>query len=121
VRKIIGDKIRKLRKSKGLKQANLAHDMNVSPGVISKIERGEYNTSMKHFEGLSESLEVNIIDFFMDIEPANIVKDPPGRYGIDYVIKEIQAMKEESSSFKEEMKDIKVILNTIVSLLAAKK
>ncbi|MBD2845571.1 helix-turn-helix transcriptional regulator [Paenibacillus sp. IB182496] len=56
--KIIGNKIRALRKSKGLTQDNLSDVTGLDYRYIGAVERGEINFTMKTFEKILTSLDV---------------------------------------------------------------
>lgn len=61
----IGEKIRELRRSKGLKQEFLAEKLNVSINAISQYETGKRNVDLTTLKKLSEILDVPT-DYFID-------------------------------------------------------
>jgi transcriptional regulator with XRE-family HTH domain len=56
--KIVGNKVRLVRKSKGLTQEELAEKCGLQYTYIGGIERGERNVSLQTIEKLSEGLSV---------------------------------------------------------------
>ncbi|NTU73744.1 helix-turn-helix transcriptional regulator [Candidatus Roizmanbacteria bacterium] len=56
----IGENIRILRKQKGLKQNELAQELDISPNYISQIESGKKYPSLRIIERISKVLNVNI-------------------------------------------------------------
>lgn len=56
----LGDKIRTIRKMKGLTQENLADMLGISHTAVAKIERNETNPSNKRVEQIASALEVTM-------------------------------------------------------------
>lgn len=55
---IIGERIKTIRKSKGLTQGQVAQLMGSATTVISRLERGTLNPTIMNFMGLCSALEV---------------------------------------------------------------
>ena len=64
LKKMIGARIQNIRKSKGLTQDRLAEDVNISPKYLSSIERGRENPTLNTIIQLSDSLDVELEEFF---------------------------------------------------------
>lgn len=62
--KLVGERIRTLRKEKGYTQELLAEKSGIYITSISDIERGERNISMETLEKVITALEVNAVDVF---------------------------------------------------------
>lgn len=62
--KLVGERIRTLRKEKGLTQESLAEKSGIYITYVSDIERGERNISMETLEKVITALDVNPIDVF---------------------------------------------------------
>lgn len=62
----VGQRIRELRKSKGLSLRALAELSGLSPNAISLIERGENSPTVSSLRQLANALEVPIAAFFQD-------------------------------------------------------
>ena len=62
--KQFGERIRKIRKGKGLTQVKLANDMDVEISQISRIERGIINTSISTVKTIADTLNVSIKELF---------------------------------------------------------
>lgn len=54
---IIGQRIRDLRTEKGMTLGNLASKINVSPSLISQLERGGVNPSISLLKSIADALE----------------------------------------------------------------
>lgn len=59
IQKKFGDKIRDLRKQKGLSQEELAFRSGLHRTYISDIERGSRNVSLKNIEKIAKALGVS--------------------------------------------------------------
>jgi transcriptional regulator with XRE-family HTH domain len=59
-------RIREIRKSRGLTQAQLAELLDVEQGEISKLERNDRNPRLSTLQRVAEALSVEISDLFQD-------------------------------------------------------
>ena len=59
----LGDKIRQLRKEKGLTQEQLAEKLNIDNKHLSRIEKGIHKPTYHVILKLAEVLNINIYDF----------------------------------------------------------
>jgi len=62
-----GDKIRKLRKERGLSQEKLAELSGLDRTYISGIERGLRNVALRNIEALAQALQISISELFEDV------------------------------------------------------
>ena len=62
-----GQRIKTLRKERGLSQEDLAELSGLDRTYISGIERGLRNVALRNIETLAQALEVSISDLFEDI------------------------------------------------------
>lgn len=69
-KKLLGNRLRELRKRKGIKQEKLAELISVEPATISNIENGKNYPSMINLENILSVLECNFSDAF-DFEHKN--------------------------------------------------
>ena len=77
----IGRQLRNLRRGKGRTIAQLAAEMQVSEGMVSKIENGQVSPSLSMLQLLSHTLSVPLTTFFQGFEeerPAMHVKAGEG-------------------------------------------
>lgn len=74
----IGEKIRQLRKSKGLTQAQLAEKIGIDNKHLSRIEKGRHMPTYNIIKKLSEVLEFNI--FELDKKELTDIKQPDKTY-----------------------------------------
>lgn len=61
-----GNKLRTLRKEKGLSQEQLAQRAGLDRTYISSIERGRRNVALINCFRLAQALSISIYDFFKD-------------------------------------------------------
>lgn len=64
IRELIGTRIRELRISKKMKQAELAEMIGIEPRSISRIESGYHFPKDDHLEKFAKALDVEIKDLF---------------------------------------------------------
>lgn len=64
VRKLIGDRVRVLRKRKSLSQEQLAGKVGIDMKSISRLERGAHYPSLETLERIQVALAVDLKDFF---------------------------------------------------------
>ena len=64
IKKLFGDRVRELRKSKGLSQEELAFRASVHRTYLGGIERGERNPSLKNIKTIADALGVSLSDLF---------------------------------------------------------
>lgn len=62
----VAEKIKRLRKSKGLSQDDMAERLHISQSAYARIETGESHSWATHIEKLSEILEIKPEDFLTD-------------------------------------------------------
>ncbi|MCP1312251.1 helix-turn-helix domain-containing protein [Paenibacillus tyrfis] len=62
--KLLGGKIRDLRKERGLSQEQLGEIAGFHLTYIGGLERGERNISIQNLERIAQSLDVEIFDLF---------------------------------------------------------
>lgn len=78
----IGEKIRRARKDKGMAQQDLANQINIHIGHISRLENGHYQPSIEVVKKLTEALEItadyllddSIDDFEININDKNLAE-----------------------------------------------
>lgn len=63
-KKLIGRRIKELRKSKGLSQEKLAEKAETSPNYLSRMERGTENPTLDMLIKLTNALEVEMWEMF---------------------------------------------------------
>ena len=60
-----GEKVREIRKEKGLSQEELAYRANLHRTYIGMIERAEKNITLLNIEKIANALETSINDLFI--------------------------------------------------------
>jgi transcriptional regulator with XRE-family HTH domain len=63
-RRAFGDRIRELRKAKGLSQEQLAHEAALDRTYVSGIERGTRNVGLDNIYRLADALDVATAELF---------------------------------------------------------
>ncbi len=63
-KKLIGKRIKELRKHKGLTQEQLSELINIEPGSLSGIESGRFYPSLHNLDKMSSILGVELVEFF---------------------------------------------------------
>jgi transcriptional regulator with XRE-family HTH domain len=63
--KTVGNNVRNVRISKGLTMEATANEANMEYRQLSRIERGEINTTITSLAKIADALKVNISDFFL--------------------------------------------------------
>ncbi|MRG86883.1 helix-turn-helix domain-containing protein [Salinibacillus xinjiangensis] len=58
--KVIGDRIRLLRKKAGLSQEELGHRAGLHPTYIGQLERGEKNATLESIDKVANALRVSL-------------------------------------------------------------
>ena len=61
---MVGEKIQKIRKQKGLTQAQLADSINKNPNLLSRWERGEVKINAENLEKIAQALDVPISELY---------------------------------------------------------
>ncbi|MDH5696335.1 MAG: helix-turn-helix domain-containing protein [Dehalococcoidia bacterium] len=69
----LGQKIRQVRKEKGLTLEKVATSVGCSPSFVSQVERGKVSPSITTLKHIANVLGVNIVDFFLPSEDADPV------------------------------------------------
>lgn len=82
---VIGERLKKARKEKGLTQEQLAEKIDVSIAFLSRIERGSSQINLKRLSQVCEILEITEGDIlngtsskstkYLDFEFANLLKN----------------------------------------------
>lgn len=70
MKKIIGERIRKLRQSKDYTQDNMAAELDITAGAYAKIERGETDPSITRLIQIAGILEVDVAFFLKETTAA---------------------------------------------------
>jgi len=63
-KKLLGKRIKELRKHKGLTQEQLSELIDIEPGSLSGIESGRFFPSLHNLDKMSEILNVELVEFF---------------------------------------------------------
>ena len=58
----IGEKVRRLREIKGMRQESVAHELGMTPNGYGKIERGESSITLERLEQIARVLNMSPLD-----------------------------------------------------------
>ncbi len=64
VKKLLGNKIKQIRKNKNLTQEELSELINIEVPSLSNIERGKFAPSIETLQKLSSALDVQMWEFY---------------------------------------------------------
>ena len=64
----LGEEVRERRKALGLSQIALAHDAEIHPNVVGRLERGAYNPTVTLLELLIVPLKVELSELIAGAE-----------------------------------------------------
>ncbi len=64
----LGEEVRERRKAVGLSQIALAHDAEIHPNVVGRLERGEYNPTVSILQLLIGPLKVELSELMAGAE-----------------------------------------------------
>ena len=64
IAKIIGQRIRKKKKKKGLSQEKLAELAGCHPAYIGQLERGEKNATLESVEKIASAMDISLSELF---------------------------------------------------------
>ncbi|MDM5279672.1 helix-turn-helix domain-containing protein [Paenibacillus silvae] len=106
VLKLVGARIRALRKERGYSQESLGEKGGFHFSYIGQIERGEKNVSLVNLAKIAESLDVNLIQLFAYVEEEFEVTEDEKQ------IKEIVQLLRDSNS--EHIRIARNIINGIL-------
>lgn len=67
--KKLGDRIRKLRRAKGLSQERLAELSGLHTNYIGQVERGEKNLTIETMQKIVEGLDITLEELFRFLDP----------------------------------------------------
>ena len=76
--RMIGSRVKELRKESGLTQKRLAEATGLSPGLLSRIENGLAMPSIPTLQSISNTLKTEIGYFFQDQEEKGYIITNPG-------------------------------------------
>ncbi len=96
-----GNKLKEIRKRKGLSQIQLAEMLGVSYQQIQKYESGKNRISLDRLIDLLQRLDISVAEFFDD----NMIRSPQSGYNISLSDKD-ETFLRKFQTLDEESKDI---------------
>lgn len=73
--KILGERIRSIRRRKGYSQEELGFRASCSTSFISDIERGEKSPTIETLHKITDALDVSLEEFFFKFQPKKKSKE----------------------------------------------
>ncbi len=76
IKKLLGQRIKEIRKSKGITQEQLAEKVGIGTSNISYIENGKFAPTIENFEKIVQALDVEPYELYMFApqKPINEIK-----------------------------------------------
>lgn len=76
IKKLLGQRIKEVRKSKGITQEQLAEKVGIGTSNISYIENGKFAPTIENFEKIVQALDVEPYELYMFApqKPINEIK-----------------------------------------------
>jgi transcriptional regulator with XRE-family HTH domain len=113
----IGEKIRKIRELKGLKQENMAKELGITLNGYGKIERGESSISMERLEQISKVFELGILDILHFDEKVifNITK--MSHSAPNGIVNNYPVSNHERNLYEEQIAALKLVIDTQKKLI----
>jgi transcriptional regulator with XRE-family HTH domain len=121
----IGDKIRKVREIKGLKQENIATALGMSITAYGNLERGETAVTVERLEEIAKILEVDAMDI-MGLSDSTIFQhftQAAGVVGNNYghvVSSEVEAYKTLTEELKAQIAHLQAQVDKLTDALVGK-
>jgi transcriptional regulator with XRE-family HTH domain len=75
----IGSRLRRLRKERGLTQAELARQIGIQQSDLSRMEKGEYRVSLDNLFKILGVFDLDLADFFEERKPTTDTGRPLSR------------------------------------------
>ena len=101
--KIIGERIKQLRKNNDWSQEELAHRANLNRTFVGAIERGEKNITIESLSKIASALEISLEEIFKYIQP---VSKNTLNTSVPFIINRINAMNENQQKAVLEFLDL---------------
>lgn len=91
------DKVRSLRRSKGLNQAHMAFELKISTSYYSKLERVAEEITLSRLLNICRVLEISIVELLADlVEKPETAHEDPAAYHIKALTKQDLAESEQN-------------------------
>jgi transcriptional regulator with XRE-family HTH domain len=123
----IGDKIRKVREIKGLKQENIATALGMSVTAYGNLERGETAVTVARLEEIAKVLEVDAMDImgFSDHIVNQHFNNAAGSVGVGYnygpiASSEVEAYKTLTEELKKQNAHLQAQVDKLTDALVGK-
>lgn len=95
----VGSKIRYARRLKGIKQKDLARQLNMSTNYICMLEKGKTKPSLETIINISNVLEVSVASLIENNPVLDILKKLSAEYNIAEIEEGLLIIKECDNSF----------------------
>lgn len=122
----IGDKIRKVRELKGLKQETVAAKLGMSVTAYGNLERGESGLSFDRLEEIAAALEVSVQDIVNLPEQFNIHTITGAQvvgynYGGITTTAEVEGFRAAIAQYEKEVEYLRQQNSELLAAITAKK
>jgi transcriptional regulator with XRE-family HTH domain len=119
----IGEKIRKIRELKGLKQENIATALGMSITAYGNLERGDTNVTYDKLEEIAKAMEVTVQDIINLPEQINIHSVTNSQVGYNYgniTSAEVEGYKAAIEQYKAENEYLKKQNSDLLAAITGK-
>jgi transcriptional regulator with XRE-family HTH domain len=120
----IGEKIRKVRELKGLKQETVASKLGMSVTAYGNIERNESSLTYEKLEEIAAAMEVNVQDIISIPEQFNIQNITHSQVGYNYgtlASSDVEGYKAALEELKAQNEHLRAQVEKLTDALVAKK
>lgn len=88
ISKLVGERIRNIRKERGHSQEELAHLASMHPTYIGQLERAEKNITLESLVKLASALDITLEELFKQIQPS---PKAPTSYTLSEIVTMLQS------------------------------
>ncbi|OKP81516.1 transcriptional regulator [Paenibacillus helianthi] len=107
LRNTVGDRIRAIRKAKGLTQQQLAELSNLDDAYIGAVERGERNFSVDTLEKIIVALKIQPMELFQNLDDLSEVEAAQRRAIDEYAVTVSELSVKQIDTLKRVIREVR--------------
>lgn len=115
----IGDKLKRIREFKGMKQESVARELGLSTNGYGKIERGETSLSLDRLEKIARALEVSALDILKYDDSIVFNINTMNSSAPNGIVHNYAQDQEERRMLVEQIKTLNNLLNSQAALISS--
>lgn len=112
LRNTVGDRIRAIRKAKGLTQQQLAELSNLDDAYIGAVERGERNFSIDTLEKIVTALKIQPTELFQNHDDLSEIEAAQRRAIDEYAVTVSELSVRQIDTMKRIVREVKELLRS---------